>query len=182
MSVVDEVKQRIDIVDLVGQYVRLQKAGRNFKALCPFHTEKTPSFIVFPDRQSWHCFGACGSGGDAFTFVMKRENVEFGEALRLLAERAGVTLGGRGDAEEDARRQRLRDANQAAAQHFHQALLSASAGQAARDYLASRGLDEATIEGFQLGYSMPAWDALRCLRRVCWSRGSAGATTGFGAG
>ncbi|MGB6895726.1 MAG: DNA primase [Dehalococcoidia bacterium] len=161
MSVVDEVKQRIDIVDLVGQYVPLQRAGRNFKALCPFHTERTPSFMVFPERQSWHCFGACGSGGDVFTFLMKRENVEFGEALRLLAERAGVTLGGRSDPQEDARRQRLREANEAAAQYFHQALLSSSAGQLARDYLASRGLDEATVEGFQLGYSLPAWDALK---------------------
>ena len=161
MSVVDEVKQRTDIVDLVGQYVHLQRAGRNFKALCPFHTERTPSFIVFPERQSWHCFGACGSGGDVFTFFMKRENVEFGEALRLLAERAGVALGGRSDPEEDTRRQRLREANQAAAQYFHQALLSSSAGQPAREYLASRGLDEATIEGFQLGYSLPAWDTLK---------------------
>jgi DNA primase len=161
MSVIDEVKQRIDIVELVGQYVPLQRAGRNFKALCPFHNEKTPSFIVFPERQSWHCFGACASGGDIFTFVMKRENLEFGEALRLLAERAGVVLGSPSDPQEDARRQRLREANEAAAQYFHQALLSSSAGQVARDYLASRGLDGPTIEGFELGYAPPSWEALK---------------------
>lgn len=161
MSVIDEVKQRIDIVELVGQYVSLQRAGRNFKALCPFHSEKTPSFIVFPEQQSWHCFGACASGGDVFTFVMKRENLEFSEALRLLAERAGVALSGPSDEQEDARRQRLREANEAAARYFHQALLSSSAGQVARDYLASRGLDEPTIEGFELGYAPSSWEALK---------------------
>jgi DNA primase len=161
MSVIDEVKQRIDIVELVGQYVPLQQAGRNFKALCPFHNEKTPSFIVFPERQSWHCFGACASGGDIFTFLMKRENLEFGEALRLLAERAGVALGSPSHPEEDARRQRLREANEAAAQYFHQALLGSSAGQVARDYLASRGLDGPAIEAFELGYAPSSWEALK---------------------
>jgi DNA primase len=159
MSVVDEVKQRLDIVDVVGQYVQLQKAGRNFKGLCPFHSERTPSFFVSPERQSWHCFGACGTGGDIFSFVMKRENLEFGEALRLLAERAGVTLVERRP-EEEAERDRLREANEAAAQFYHRTLVSTEAGQKAKRYLEERGQNLKTMQDFQLGYSPSGWDSL----------------------
>jgi DNA primase len=159
MSVVDDVKQRLDIVDVVGQYVQLQKAGRNFKALCPFHSERAPSFFVSPERQSWHCFGACGTGGDIFSFVMKKENLEFGEALRLLAERAGVTLVERRP-EEEAARDRLREANAAAARFYHGVLLSSEGGQGARRYLEERGLDLKTIQDFQLGYSPSGWESL----------------------
>lgn len=91
MSVIGEVKERLDIVDVISGYVPLKKAGVNYKGLCPFHTEKTPSFVVFAETQTWHCFG-CDAGGDVFTFVMRYENMEFGEALRLLADRAGVRL------------------------------------------------------------------------------------------
>jgi DNA primase catalytic core len=92
MSTVDEVKERLDIVEVIQSYVPLKKAGRSYKGACPFHSEKTPSFVVFPHTGTWHCFGACGTGGDLFTFIMKRENVDFGEALQLMARRAGVEL------------------------------------------------------------------------------------------
>ena len=126
MSAVDEVKARLDIVDVVGGYVRLQKAGRYFKGLCPFHTEKTPSFLVYPDRQSWHCFGACATGGDVITFVSRKENLDFSGALRLLADRAGVELRSDGPRREEIKT--LQDANEAAALYFH-GLLSARTPQ-----------------------------------------------------
>jgi DNA primase len=163
MGVVDEVKERLDIVDVISGYVSLKKAGRNFKGLCPFHAEKTPSFIVFPDTQSWHCFGACGTGGDVFSFVMKRENIEFGEALRLLAKRAGVELAPRGPAEtaEEKRKERLWEINAAAAQYFHNLLLQSKEGARAREYLAGRGIASETVSAFQLGYALDAWEALK---------------------
>lgn len=161
MNAIEEVKSRIDIVDLVGQYVPLQRSGRNYKASCPFHAERTPSFFVTPERQSWRCFGACSTGGDIFAFVMKREGVEFGEALRILAERAGVNLGDRKEPEAEEREQRLLQANEAAAAFFHNALLHSKPGDVARTYLSERGVDLETIEAFQLGYSPDSWDALK---------------------
>lgn len=162
MSAVDEIRQRIDIVDLVGTYVRLQKAGRNYKGLCPFHTEKTPSFIVFPESQRWHCFGACSTGGDVFGFVMRYENLDFGQALRVLAERAGVPLEplSPGAAEGRAERDRLREVNAAAAVYYHDLLLTAPAAEAARRYLSGRGVSAETIETYQLGYAPDEWRAL----------------------
>ncbi len=159
MTTVDEVKQRLDIVDVVGQYVQLVKAGRSYKAVCPFHSERTPSFFVSAERQSWHCFGACGTGGDVFSFVMKKEGLEFAEALRLLAERAGVPLPER-RREEDSERERLRQASEAAAQFYHRALLTSEAGRGARRYLEERGLDVKSMQDFQLGYSPSGWDSL----------------------
>jgi len=161
MTIAEEIKSRIDIVDVIGQYVTLQKAGRSFKALCPFHAEKTPSFHISPEKQSWYCFGACATGGDVLTFVMKRENIDFPEALRLLAPRAGVTLSDRRDPQEEERHQRLFQTNEAAATFFNYTLLQTKPGEGARSYLTERGLDEQTIEAFQLGYSPDSWDALR---------------------
>ncbi len=162
MGVIDEIKERLDIVDVISSYVPLKKAGRNYKALCPFHGEKTPSFVVFPDTQSWHCFGACNTGGDVFTFIMRRENMEFGEALRLLAERAGVSLEPRREGEEAAGklRDRLRAINLLAAEYFHYLLLHSPEGARARDYLDKRGISEQTREVFQLGYARDEWQAL----------------------
>jgi DNA primase len=162
MTEVEEVKSRLDIVEVVSGYLQLQKAGRTFKAPCPFHNERTPSFIVSPDRQSWHCFGACGTGGDVITFVMKREGLEFPEALRMLADRAGVRLPERRVSEQqDKARERLFSANEAAAVYFRDLLLKNDAGNTAREYVGRRGIDAASIEAFSIGFSLPAWEALR---------------------
>jgi len=161
MGVIDEVKQRTDIVEVVSQHTTLTKAGRTFKGLCPFHSEKHPSFFVYPEQQSWHCFG-CNIGGDAFSFVMKKQNIDFGEALSLLAQRAGVTIPSRFEPQaEEKEKERLYQVNQAAAQYFHDLLLSSPAGKKARDYVASRGLSLETITDFQLGFSPNKWEALK---------------------
>ncbi len=158
MSVVDDVKQKIDIVDVIGQYATLKKAGRNFKALCPFHNEKTPSFIVFPDQGTWHCFGACNTGGDVFSFLMKRENIDFGEALRRLAQRAGVELIREGPG-EDTERKRLREILATAAAHYHYLLKNNPAAQGAREYIAKRFIQPETTEMFELGFALNDWHA-----------------------
>ncbi len=163
MGVVDEIKERLDIVDVIGAYVPLQRAGRYYRALCPFHAEKTPSFYVFPDSQRWHCFGACGEGGDIFTFVMKREGWDFATALEELARRAGVVLRPRTPEQVrvDEENARLQAAVAEAARYYHHLLLHAPEAARAREYLARRDLTSETILRFQLGYSLPAWDALR---------------------
>jgi len=164
MSVIDDVKQRLDIVQIVSEYVKLQKAGRNYKSACPFHSEKNPSFFVFPERQSWHCFGACGTGGDIFSFVMKKEGVDFAQALRLLASKAGVPLVAQATPQRQAQnkeRERLFEINEAAAGYYHHILLKTSEAQAARNYVTGRGLSEETIKNFQLGFATEAWDTLK---------------------
>jgi DNA primase len=162
MSVIDEVKQGTDIVAVVSQYAVLTKAGRTLKGLCPFHSEKHASFFVYPEQQSWHCFGACSSGGDVFTFVMKKEGLSFGEVLRLLAQRAGVTIPSRATKEADKdKNERLYQANEAAARYFHNLLLNSKAGGRARGYVARRGFGAKAITDFQLGYSLSSWDALK---------------------
>jgi len=163
MSVITEVKQRLDIVELVSEYVTLQKAGRNFKALCPFHSEKHPSFFVFPEQQSWHCFGACGTGGDIFSFIMKKEGIDFGQALRLLAQRGGITLSPleATSKAEDEKKERLFQINEAATEYYHHLLSSTKAGEAARSYLARRKVMPETIKEFRLGFSPDAWETLK---------------------
>ncbi len=163
MSVVDEIKGRLDIVEVISGYVSLSKAGRNYKGLCPFHAEKTPSFFVFPETQTWHCFGACSTGGDIFSFVMKRENLDFGEALALLAAKAGVELKPRepGREAEDSRAERLRAIVADAALYYHYLLNKSGEAALARSYLERRGLKPETWELWQLGYSLDSWDALR---------------------
>ncbi len=162
MSEVDEVKQKIDIVEVIGQHVKLTKSGRNFRALCPFHSEKAPSFYVFPERQSWHCFGACNTGGDVFSFIMKQQGIDFGEALRLLAEQTGVIIPSRTrpDARKDER-ERLHQVNEAAATYFHDQLLNSPDAAKAQDYLLRRGFTAETVAAFQLGYGPDRWEALK---------------------
>ncbi len=163
MSVITDVKQKLDIVELVSEYVTLQKAGRNFKALCPFHSEKHASFFVFPEQQSWHCFGACGTGGDIFSFVMKKEGVDFGQALRLLAERGGIILSPREVSSklEDEKKEKLFQINEAAAQYYHHLLLNTKAGEGTRNYLARRKVAPEIIKDFRLGFSPDTWETLK---------------------
>ncbi len=152
-SQIDEIKSRLDIAELVGSYIRLTKAGANFKALCPFHNERTPSFNVSPARQIWHCFG-CGKGGDMFEFIQQIEGVEFGDALKTLADRAGVEL-----KREDPRLKSERTRQFAIleeATEFFEGQLALSP----LDYLKKRGLENETIKTFRLGYAPDEWRAL----------------------
>ncbi|MFQ5575996.1 MAG: DNA primase [Anaerolineae bacterium] len=163
MGVVDDVKSRLDIVEFIAGYVpSLKKAGRTYKGLCPFHTEKTPSFIVFPETQTWHCFGACGTGGDIFTFAMRREGLDFGETLKLLAAKAGVSLQEPTPEtiEADRERRKLLEIVAAAAVFFNDQLLTSPQAAAARDYIAGRGLNAQTVHQFQLGFAPDRWEAL----------------------
>jgi len=162
MSQIDEIKSRIDIVDLISETVKLRRSGKNYSGLCPFHTEKTPSFIVSPDRQTWHCFGQCNEGGDVISFVMKKEGWDFGEALRSLAERTGVKLEPykAQKPEEKEEHERLRGLLEEAVTFYRHQLVSTTTGKLALDYLhEKRRLSDATLETFGLGYAPDSWDA-----------------------
>ena len=152
-SPVEQIKEKIDTVELVGSYIKLDKAGMNFKALCPFHSEKTPSFYVSPARQIWHCFG-CNVGGDAFRFVMNIEGVEFPEALRILAQRAGVELR-REDPKLRSERTRILDLLEEATRFYEKNLYERKDVGA---YLKERGLAGETAKSFRLGYAKNSWD------------------------
>jgi DNA primase len=182
---VAEVKSRLAVADVVGETVQLKKAGSAFKGLCPFHGEKTPSFVVTPARDSWKCFG-CGKGGDIFTFVMERDNLPFGEALTLLAAKAGVVLDERSRA-EDVRRARLREVLEGAVSFYHAILTTHDLGKPALDYLHARGFTDTTIESQRLGWAPESWDA--CSKALAAKRGatpeeleSVGLTTDRGGG
>lgn len=152
MTQIDDVKSRLDIVELISGYVNLQRSGSSLKANCPFHQERTPSFFVFPDRQSWRCFGSCAEGGDAFSFVMKADRVEFRDALQTLAARVGVTLVNNQESGGVARQ--LFEINDAA-RLFFQRMLAEPEAAFVRDYLAQRGISDRSIQTFELGYSPP---------------------------
>ncbi len=159
---VEEIKKRIDIVDFIGSFITLKKAGKNFKALCPFHNEKTPSFIVSPERQIWHCFGACNDGGDIFKFLMKWENITFVEALKELAKKTGVIL--KKINFEDKiwkKKERFFQMNFLAAEFFSFILHKEKYGEKALNYLKKRSIKEETVKLFDLGYAPNSWDSLK---------------------
>src|SRR5437016_13632059 len=143
----DLVKERVDIVQLVGERVQLRKAGRSYSGLCPFHAEKTPSFSVDPDRRTFHCFG-CGEKGDVFDWLMKIDGLDKADALKQLADKAGVELGGGRPPAEREREKRLLAANETAHFYFRQALRGTPKGKAAAEYVAGRGIDQKMVEQF----------------------------------
>src|SRR5258708_34728029 len=164
-SLIDTIKAKIDVVDEVGLVVALRKSGKSLQGHCPFHNERTPSFHVFPESQTWRCFG-CQEGGDVFTFVEKQQGVDFPEALRYLAEKAGVSLEAYSspnperERETNALKERLRKLNEDAVLWFHQMLLRSKEAADARAYLESRGIASESVIAFSVGYAPDHWDAL----------------------
>ena len=160
---ISEIKNAADIVDIVSESVLLKKAGKNYIGLCPFHSEKTPSFTVSPDKQIFHCFG-CSTGGNVFSFLMKQEGFSFPEAARHLAKRYGVDVPDRPLSPEQKKkigeRESVLDINRRAGDFYHQTLLNSTAGQNARSYLSKRGISQKTIVDFKLGYARDGWDHL----------------------
>src|SRR4051812_46280634 len=169
MSVTEEIKARLDVVAFLSQYIQVKKAGRNYTALCPFHSEKTPSFVIFPESQHWRCFGACGVGGDIFNFLMRYEGVDFPTALKTLADKAGVELEERTpqQLDNDKKLDRLRGLMDVTAQFFHEKFVNSAEAEFARAYARKRGLTERTIQEFGIGYAPKDWrQALDHLRLI----------------
>ncbi len=165
-EIISAVLERSDIVTTIGKYVQLKKAGRNFKALCPFHHEKSPSFVVNPDKQIFHCFG-CGAGGNSVGFIMRQEHLEFPQAVRMLADQCGITIPEDSDttgASEPSKqlREDIYRVNGLAVAFFHDQLLTSKDPSAniAREYLKKRGVGLTTVKQFQLGFAPDAWDGL----------------------
>ena len=159
MDQVDEVKSKVDIVEVISSYLPLKKAGRNFAGLCPFHSEKTPSFMVSPERQAFKCFG-CQEGGDVFTFLEKMEGWEFREALEEMAKRAGVKLASFRPSSGSKIKEKLIEINKLAAKFYKYLLTRHKIGTTARDYLKNRGILPALWDKFDLGYAPPGFENL----------------------
>ena len=157
MSQIEEIKSKIDIVDLIKEYINIKAVGANFQALCPFHNEKSPSFVISPEKQIWHCFG-CGKGGDAFSFVMEKEGLSFPETMRLLADKTGVILKNE-NFKQRAKRNRMLDILDLATKYF-QHLLNQEGAIKFKQYLVKRGLSEESIANWRIGYSPKSWDSL----------------------
>jgi DNA primase len=163
----EEIRNRCDIVDIISGYVHLRPAGKGFKGLCPFHEEKTPSFMVSPEKQLFHCFG-CGAGGDVFTFIMKYEKVTFFEAVKMLAQKAGVALPVNGEKEDilSKQKERLYNINDLAKNYYQKYLSQTSQGEKIINYLKKRGINDSTVEKYKLGYAPAGWDTLTNLLRA----------------
>jgi DNA primase len=159
MDQVEEIKQKTDIVEIISDHVTLKKAGRNYKGLCPFHGEKTPSFMVNPELQIYKCFG-CGEGGDVFSFLQKIEGMEFGEVLKMLAKRTGVKLVSYKPTGVEEEKERLISINNLACEAYHYVLTKHDSGKRALEYLKSRNIGEEEIEKFKLGFAPGGWDFL----------------------
>lgn len=197
-EIINRIRERADIKDVVEAHLSLTKAGQNFKGLCPFHSEKTPSFTVSPSRQMFHCFG-CGAGGNVFTFLMKMDGLTFPAAVRALGEKVGIPVEEKAASpatrQRAEQRERLLGLQQAASELFHRTLLSDPAAEPARAYLGGRGITRATIERFSIGYALPAWEWLgKSMIKTGWkaedlavaglivARDSAGRSAGEAAG
>lgn len=163
-EIVEKVRQQFDIVDVIGEHVRLKKTGRGYSGLCPFHNEKSPSFSVSPDKQLYHCFG-CGVSGNLFSFLMDKEGITFFEAVEQLARRANIPLPVEEmedvESPEYRRRKEMFRAHDLAAKYYHHILMNTEAGRPGLRYLESRGLSRTTIEAFSLGFAPDSWDVLR---------------------
>lgn len=160
-SSIEEIKNKLDIVEFIGSFITLKKAGRNFKANCPFHQEKTPSFVVSPDRQIWHCFGSCGDGGDVIRFFMKWENITFHEALQELAKRVGVQLKQVNFEDKQwNQKEKIVKMNYLTKEFFQYVLHKTSYGTKAMEYLSKRNIHPKIIDTFEIGYAPASWDSL----------------------
>ncbi|HPY99517.1 MAG TPA: DNA primase, partial [bacterium] len=158
MSPAEEIKAKLDIVEVIREYLQVKAVGVNFQALCPFHREKSPSFVISPDKQIWHCFG-CGKGGDVLSFVQEMEGLSFPDTLRLLAPKAGVVLR-QAAAGEYSKRGRLLDCLESAARQYVNYLENDATGRRMKAYLLKRGLSENTIKDWQIGYGSEQWTAM----------------------
>jgi len=165
-DLLEEIRSRCDIVDIISEYVHLKPAGKGFKGLCPFHEEKTPSFMVSPEKQLFHCFG-CGEGGNVFTFIMKYEKVTFFEAVKMLAKKAGVALPVNEKRENilSKQKERLYNINNLAKNYYQKYLFQTFKGKKIINYLKKRGINDGTIEKYNLGYAPVGWDTLTKLLR-----------------